>query len=797
MNNETWIEADALEKFQRLKETIGSIIGANEATTRLSAIDTILFDILGWDKLRVETEKYSREAGFADYLFDPNESKALVLEVKREGAAFHLGTKPYPDKPVPFNLLARGCSLAADAMRQASCYATSFGSRYVAISNGHQWIFGLSFVEGESIENRNVIVFESLHAIEQRFGLFFNCFSPMLLYCPLVGQLHRSHHDPAPAKLSTRIIGYPIPRSGSKTRNLLRAPLQLVWDEINQNEDDREFLLNCYIAPKGTETGLSIAYELIEQHCRNDDRITRKGLPSESVEAMITSSSVPEKPILVLGRFGHGKSVFLRHLRRIRASKVLQKYIQIDIDFQDRPEKPADIPDFLFCEIESQLLRNYEIDPFEDSFVREVLSLQLKRFRKSVQGTAAEHKGEAAIAEAEGDLLHQLLIDRHMYYREMFRYLRLGRGYSIAIFFNNLDRRSDEHKVDAARCASAATRDWSALVFVCLRPSTFQTSRIEEALESIASKIIVVPSPKAAIMLRKRFDFAKTLADGSSSRSNDLRAGLSEEVAAKLLDAAVVFDCFAYSVRKNAAIGALFQGYANGDNRLLLQAVRTVLSSDNLVTPNILNNYENNDHTLSLHEVTRALIFDDSLHFDPNKCKFVNLFDIKRDNQRDHFIKMIVIEYMNRHLERPQRQGFCSVDEIVRHLWAAGYAQEQTMEALRFLFECEYCEGTSLDTSWENAGDLLRLRERGRYHITHLVKSFVYLDAVVVDTPICDPYFSKRIKDVDPIRFRLRRAVQFLSYLNSSAELVQATEFSALWRDIYWAIANDIEDLRR
>ena len=75
---------------------------------------------------------------------------------------------------------------------------------------------------------------------------------------------------------------------------------------------------------------------------------------------------------------------------------------------------------------------------------------------------------------------------------------------------------------------------------------------------------------------------------------------------------------------------------------------------------------------------------------------------------------MIVLEYMNRHLEGSQRYGYCSVEEIVRHVCGAGYTQEQTTEALRFLFEREYCECPSFDTSWENAGDLLRLRDRGR-----------------------------------------------------------------------------------
>ena len=38
----------------------------NESETRLRAIDTILFDILRWNKNSVETEKYCRNEGYAD-----------------------------------------------------------------------------------------------------------------------------------------------------------------------------------------------------------------------------------------------------------------------------------------------------------------------------------------------------------------------------------------------------------------------------------------------------------------------------------------------------------------------------------------------------------------------------------------------------------------------------------------------------------------------------------------------------------------------------------------------------------
>ena len=51
---------------------------ANEAATRLRAIDTILFDVLDWQKEDVDPEHYCRAEGYADYVCQVQGQKLLV-----------------------------------------------------------------------------------------------------------------------------------------------------------------------------------------------------------------------------------------------------------------------------------------------------------------------------------------------------------------------------------------------------------------------------------------------------------------------------------------------------------------------------------------------------------------------------------------------------------------------------------------------------------------------------------------------------------------------------------------------
>ena len=167
-----WQQDVAFDKLRENASLISSAQSANEDTTRLRAIDTTLFDVLGWDKAEVETEKYCRAEGYADYVFPQNDSICLVLEAKKAGTTFVLPKKNLADRPIGFALMEEECPEAGKALRQAAGYASSLGARYIVITNGFQWILALTFVQNQPIEERSVFVFNSLEIIQARFSRF-------------------------------------------------------------------------------------------------------------------------------------------------------------------------------------------------------------------------------------------------------------------------------------------------------------------------------------------------------------------------------------------------------------------------------------------------------------------------------------------------------------------------------------------------------------------------------------------------------------------------------------------------
>lgn len=791
-----WLAEDAFAAFQKHLPTLRDIIGANEQTTRLRAIDTLLFDVLRWNKSNVETEKYSRSAGYADYAFGNAPSFCLVLEAKREGASFILPEGVPSDRPVPFDLLARESKAAEDALRQASSYAMELGSPFIAISNGHQWILTLTFVVNKPLTSRNVRAFSSLDAIEGNFRIFWDSFSPLAITTNLpTVSLLESRFDPPPAKLSCTISNYPAPAERNVLRNALNAVIEPFWAEATQKDSDADFLRHCYIRPSERSDDFHLATELITQW-RN-----RQPIDTTSITPLVQSKTwnlitgfTTNKPIVILGRVGFGKSIFLQYLRRIHAAEQLQSYIQIDCNFLDRPDTPDDVAAYIHREVDRQLLDDYNIDITDDSFARGVLNLDLQRFHRSSEGQLYRQNADE-MARAEAGLISRQQQDKHSYLARALRHLRRGQQKSLAIFFDNLDRRQDAIQEAAFLQASAIARDWDALLFICLRPGTFQRSQAEGVLDAIAPRMIAVSPPRTDTMLRRRFQYAIDAISLRKSGEHNWGQLPSDNPArvAELRKAKHFFEICEDSFRRNRELGLLFSAVANDNARLVLQYVQQVIRSGHLNTGKMLAALdERGGYTIATHETLRALLYGDYQHYDPVESLFVNVFDLEHSEPREHFSRLLALGFLSRANLDSRTYGYRNREDVLAYLHALGYTGAHTDNVLRVLYEAKCIEGSVFDVPYQESGDALRITALGRYHVTELVRTFVYIDAVVVDTPIMDEVARRECSHVAELNERLARGRAFLRYLNHCSEELLDGAAIELWNSIHTAVERDI-----
>jgi hypothetical protein len=792
---------DAYKVFREKLKTLRVTADLNEATTRIRIIDTLIFDVLGWDKLHVETEKYTRGVGYLDYIFGEEPKFPMVLEAKRDGTDFVLPDVEYPPEPVPLSLIAKECPEAAAAIRQAHGYANQHGARYSAITNGRQWLLSLTFVANHSVEERLVFVFESLDAIDRKFRLFHECFSQWAIDTNLPkDRLLDVRRDPAPPKLSTRITGYPLQAERSRLINNLRGAIQLVWDEVHFDLGNEVFLQECYIVTEPSEDMLRVARELIEQRVAIDEKTFASPEIIPANKNIVAKNSVDfERPIVLSGRIGSGKSTFLKYLRNIEAKEILKnRYIQIDLDFLDKPASADAVAEFILDQVESQLKNTYDMEIRSDALVRHVLRGELKEFHGTPRGKLLSKSGrEAELEEAEVEFIEQFIQSRERYLGRLMKHIRHSQGKSIAIFFDNLDRRLDQIQEQAFLRASAIAAEWSSLVFVCLRPSTVKRSQARGVLDTIAPRVIVVSPPQTVPMLRKRFQYAAkfarhTLPEGAYSRGN-----FSAEIESSLPKVSELFDVCDNSLHRKPALAQQYEAVANGNVRMIVKYVRDMLTGNHIDSAMILDANSSEGYILSEEETLEALMFGRFIQYDPTESLFVNLFDINRANPPDHFSRLFLLEFCHRHANAAEKYGFITISSIHAFMSNLGYAFDHISEIINILFLKKCIEGRDVSDEATELGDEIRITSLGSYHVTKLVRKFAYLDAMTIDTPILDEKVRREIQDVRGKKNRVLRSRAFLRYLNQQANYIDDVDSKRLWEEVSSAIAHDITDVEK
>lgn len=757
----------------------------NESTTRLRAIDTILFDILAWDKGSVESEKYCRAAGYSDYVFSVKNSPTLVLEAKRSAVDFVLPHRTFENRPYIFGVLATECPLAANALQQAIGYAATLGARYVAVSNGYQWLLTLTFVPDQPLESRLVFIFESLDAITNRFGTFWDCFSPQGLdRNAVVMDLHDTLKLPAPAKLSSYLPGYPAPATRNIFQNELSYIFDYVWQIMSQEEGTLDFVQHCYVSPSSHEDILVLVKELIEKR-KTEDLLLGK-YEVESIERLPHKlAHLPaERPFVVLGEVGRGKSSFLNHLRYVAAKDALEKYIQIEFNFLDRPDKATEIPGLVYQEIERQLRENYGVDIYENSFVRGVLHGDLQRLRKTPRGIATSEDVQK-YKELELEEIERMQSDQHSYLAKVFHHLKKGRQCSLALFFDNLDRRETDLQEQAFLKASAIARDWACLVFICLRPNTYYRSQQSGVLDVIAPTTFTVGQPDLAFVLKRRFAYAKRIAEGQSMDQDFFKGVPNRNVSLDLPRVAQLLEGCEFAARKRHGIISTLEAVSNGNLRRLIDFTRRILCSGHLDTKKILGKITDTGHYyIPDFEGVKTLLFGDYMQYDPSKSPFVNLFDARHADPTEHFLRIAMLNYLARVPSEPPTGGYVKLADLMTYMSTFGYSYNITTADIEALLE-KQCIRKGIDTdNTIAAGDSVRITSLGKYHLYILASMFQYLDAVLIDTPIMDDNMRKRIQNVHSITERLARTELFLDYLDNVSGHIRDAGVRTLWNDI-------------
>ncbi|MFA6358055.1 MAG: hypothetical protein WCY09_05250 [Candidatus Omnitrophota bacterium] len=758
----------------------------NEATTRLTMIDRLFFECLSWSKDDVVLEE-SHDNTYADYLFSAPR-RILIVEAKKEGDYFEV---PIGENRIEYSLnnLTRDNNSLKKAVEQTLNYCQNRGVPYGVVCNGHQIVaFIATRNDGIAPIQGKAMVFSSFEVMLSKFLDLWNILSkPGIEKKEIQRRLIGDSLPELPPKLSASIPHYP----GLKDRNPFQTDLQilseLVIEDIARSRDiETHFLKECY-CPSGALS----QYALISKNILNSRyaAIFESGKSHPVVISATTkdgilkdlSQSFGRRPVLLIGDVGVGKTAFIRNLIKVEAVELFDNAITLYLDFGSQATLTEDLKQFIVDEITEQLRLESKIDIEEKSFVRAVYNTELERFKRGIYQDLAK-TDPAAFKLKELVLLEEKIGNKENHLKQSLFHISKFHEKQIVLFLDNADQRDDKLQQDIFLIAQELAERWPLTVFLTLRPETFHLSVQRGALSGYHAKAFTISPPRVDLVIKKRLAFALKIATGEFPIES-----LPSKPTITFLSLSTLIKVLIYSIEKNSELLEFIDNISNRNIRLALDLIRGFLGSGHVDTKKIINIYESGQqYIIPLHEFLRAVIYGDTEHYDPERSPIGNLFDVTQLDHNEHFILPLILGLLISLSSAGTEEGFVETSRVYTHLQALGFLPEQIDLAIVKAYKKKLIETAArrMPLPGQPIPEALRITTDGVYHVSKICRLFVYIDAVIVDTPILDALVRGRVGSTHDINFRLERARIFCSYLDKQWQKLKNSGSAFDWNNV-------------
>jgi hypothetical protein len=372
----------------------------------------------------------------------------------------------------------------------------------------------------------------------------------------------------------------------------------------------------------------------------------------------------------------------------------------------------------------------------------------------------------------EYEFLKTLLADKPNHIRAVLSHIIRGQHKKVILVIDNVDQRDDQDQQRAFLIATEFSAQDGIPVFVSLRPETFYKSQRIGSLSAYHQIAYTISPPRIDEVLSKRLNFCLKLLRG------ELPLNRLQQIKLNLKNLNSFIMTILQSINENPALIAFLDNTSNGNVRFALVLVNTFIKSGHINTRQILEIFEKtNSYFIPLHAVQRAIIYGENAFYDPKTSPIVNVFDISSLDPKEHFLCWLIIDYLNKRSLASTEGGFVPLQEVYTDHQDLGFTDLQISYAIEKLHIGRSIEDnmhSNLKTPLSGIV-MYRVTPYGAYLINHMTCTFVYSDAMIVDTPIMDDSILGMIKVGDlQIDERLENVKQFIKYLRSCAGAIES-----------------------
>lgn len=373
----------------------------------------------------------------------------------------------------------------------------------------------------------------------------------------------------------------------------------------------------------------------------------------------------------------------------------------------------------------------------------------------------------------ELDYLQKLLSEKESHLKKCFNHIVRGRKKQIVVFFDNVDQRPTEFQEQVFLTGQTFAAAWPVTVFISLRPETFLFSKSKGYLAAYQPRVFSIMPPRVDRVLAKRLEWSLEILKNKGRLTN-----FPSFVQLSSLKLEQYIQMLVSSLNSENEITVFIENMSNGNIRKAIDFLIQFMGSGHVDSMKILDIIaEQGQYILPIHEFLRAVLYSDNEYYKAADSPIINIFDILNDNPKEHFLIPLLISVVKKNGNSGGNEGFIDENILVEILHKFGFTDKEIQNSLHrvaekgLIIKAHICEDNQI--KW-------RVSSSGVYTILKLPTYFSYMDAIVVDTPICDKKVRDKIADCTSIEDRIKREIIFLDYLECcwDSKMVEYYDFN-------------------
>ena len=706
----------------------------NEAATRFKIIDHVIKKTFFWPDSNIEVEDKNNE-GYTDYRLVDKDKTYLVIEAKRENIKFNFSDYlDIKNNKIKVKLLIKDPN-TKETIYQVRNYCNDIGCNYACITNGHEWAFFRTYINGKSWLDGNAYILSSIEDFINNFQdinkyLTYNKIVKEYSFNKFFDGIEYSSNERYEPKLS--IYGYDEQIQNNHIEGIIRGYFDKYFGEIRSI--DKELLEECYVAERGYSLNFDKVTTLLEdalspymvQKENLKDIETTKDNNTFSDEILNTIIKEKKSKVLILfGGKGSGKSTFLVSLFNNEKNVNLSEYSVISrVDLL----KTANDKDAIKQEIYKQLREKLDIDNIFQGTSDELISLFQDKFDIELKQTLSglNRESEAFILK-RNELLNQYKNDDIYCLTRLSNYLR-NKQKAVIINIDNTDQFDQSLQDYCFSLASELSQQLHCISIISLREERYISSNIEGYLDAYEKNGFHISAPNPQQVFLKRLSFIQN------------KINTEEKISLRYIeDINILFEILKNNLLdERSEFNRFMTAATHGNIRQGLELFRNVLFSN---YTNVAEMIIQKSWTIRLHQIIKPIMIPIYRYYNEKTSTAIpNIFRLRSNNNSSHFTAYRILNILAK-----RNDTYMSIHELKSFFIETFNMEDDFIQNIDILLKRGMIESENGLDKYNEQIQKIKISSFGYYMQATIFKEFVYLELISSDLSVLDKQVANQI----------------------------------------------------